>query len=122
MTYTFTYTINTHSVKDYQGKRVVSQIMYTVGVERSDGKTCNIDLSINYPYDAATKVIPYTRQKYDDSDNVIAESAYSDRTDFAEYDDLTIPDDLITWLRNHHENDSAQLQGLKNFADYTIGE
>ena len=121
MTYTFTYTINTHSVKDYQGKRVVSQIMYTVGVERSDGKTCNIDLSINYPYDAATKVIPYSRQKYDESDNVIAESDYSDRTDFKEYDDLNLPNDLVTWVKNHHEGDAAQLQSLKNFADYIIG-
>ena len=121
MTYTFTYTINTHSVKDYQGKRVVSQIMYTVGVERSDGKTCNIDLSINYPYDAATKVIPYSRHKYDESDNVIAESDYSDRTDFKEYDDLNLPNDLVTWVKNHHETDAAQLQSLKNYADYIIG-
>ena len=122
MTYTFTYTINTHSIKEYLGKKIISQIMYTIAVSRSDGKSCNLDLSINFPLDCATKVIPQSRQKYDDSDNVIAESEYSDRTDFKEYDDLTIPNDLITWLRNHHENDSAQLQGLKNFADYTIGE
>tara|TARA_Y100001972_G_scaffold101418_1_gene126292 strand:- start:2128 stop:2496 length:369 start_codon:yes stop_codon:yes gene_type:complete len=121
MTYTFTYTINTHSVREYQGKRVINQIMYTVGVERSDGKSCDLELSINFPLDCATKVIPYTRQKYDESDNVIAESEYSNRTDFKEYDDLTIPNDLITWVKNHHENDAAQLQSLKNFADYTIG-
>ena len=107
MTYTFTYTINTHSIKEYLGKKIISQIMYTIAVSRRDGKSCNLERSINYPLDCATKVIPHSRQKYDDSDNVIAESAYTDRTDFAEYDDLTIPDDLITWLRNHHENDSA---------------
>ena len=95
--------------------------MYTIAVSRSDGKSCNLELSINYPLDCATKVIPYTRQKYDGSDNVIAESEYADRTDFTEYDDLNLPNDLITWLRNHHENDAAQLQSLKNFADYTIG-
>lgn len=122
MTYTFTYTINTHSFKEYQGKKVISQIMYTIAVSRSDGKSCNLELSINYPLDCATKVIPYSRQKYDESDNVIAESEYTDRTDFTEYDDLNLPNDLITWIRNHHENDAAQLQSLKNFADYTIGE
>lgn len=121
MTYTFTYSINTHSIKEYQGKKVISQIMYTIAVTRSDGKSCNLELSINYPLDCATKVIPYTRQKYDGSDNVIAESEYTDRTDFKEYDDLNLPNDLISWLRNHHENDAAQLQSLKNFADYTIG-
>ena len=121
MTYTFTYTINTHSIKEYLGKKIISQIMYTIAVSRSDGKSCNLELSINYPLDCATKVIPHSRQKYDDSDNVIAESAYSDRTDFAEYDDLTIPYDLITWLRNHHENDANNLQGLKTLTDANIG-
>ena len=91
MTYTFTYSINTHSIKEYQGKKVISQIMYTIAVTRSDGKSCNLELSINYPLDCATKVIPYTRQKYDGSDNVIAESEYTDRTDFKEYDDLNLP-------------------------------
>lgn len=121
MTYTFTYTINTHGVKDFGGKRIVSTIYYTVGVARSDGKSCNIDLSLNFPYDCGTKVIPHKRQKYDASDNVIAEPPYEDRTDFADYDSLSIPNDLKTWVKNHHENDSENLEGLKRYADYIIG-
>lgn len=121
MTYTFTYTINTYSLREWQGKTVVTQIMYSIGVERSDGKSCTLDLSINYPLDCATKVIPFYRQKYDASDNVIAEPDYADRTDFTDYDDLNIPNDLVTWVRNHHEGDANMLEGLKHYADYTIG-
>lgn len=122
MTYTFTYTIDTHSFKVYKGKKVINQICYTIGVARSDGKSCNLPLSINYPLDSVDKVIPYYRAKYDASDNVIAEPEYQDRTDFSDYDSLNIPNDLITWIKAHHENDPNQLEGLKHYADFTIGE
>lgn len=122
MTYTFTYTINTHSIHVYKGVKVINQIMYTIAVARSDGKSCNLELSLNYPLDCSTKVIPYIQAKYDASDNLIEHGEYQNRTDFKNYDDLSIPNDLITWVKNHHENDAAQLQSLKNFADYTIGE
>ena len=52
---------------------------------------------------------------------MIAEPDYADRTDFTDYDDLNIPNDLVTWVRNHHEGDANMLEGLKHYADYTIG-
>lgn len=121
MTYTFTYTIDTHSFKIYKNEKVITQIQYTVGVARSDSKSCNLTLSLNFPLDCVDKVIPHSRQKYDASDNVIAEPEYQDRTDFKKYDDLNIPNDLSTWIKNHHENDSQRLESLKRYADYIIG-
>jgi len=121
MTYTFTYTIDTHSFKIYKNEKVITQIQYTVGVARSDGKSCNLNLSLNFPLDCVDKVIPHSRQKYDADDNIIAEPEYEDRTDFKKYDELNIPNDLATWIKNHHENDSQSLEGLKRYADYIIG-
>lgn len=121
MTYTFTYTVNTHSFIEYQGQIVITNITYTVNASRSDGKSTSFVLSLGFPYDSLTKVIPRSRTKHDASGNLITESAYSNRSDFTNYESLTIPDDLITWIRNHHENDSLNLQGLKNLTDTKIG-
>ena len=121
MTYTFTYTIITHSFKNFKGKDVITNILYTVSASRSDGKNTSFDLSLSFPYDSVDKVIPHTRQKYDESDNIIAESDYANRSDFTDYASLSIPADLITWLRNHHENDANNLQGLKTLTDANIG-
>ena len=112
MTYTFSYTILTHTFIHYKGQDVITNIVYTVNASRSDGKSASFDLSLNFPYDSVDTVIPRSRQKYDESDNLITESAYAS---------LTIPDDLITWIRNHHENDSLNLQGLKILTDQKIG-
>ena len=121
MTYTFSYSIITHSFKNYKGKDVITNILYTVSASRSDGKNTSFDLSLSFPYDSVDKVIPHTRQKYDESDNIIAESDYANRSDFTDYANLSIPADLITWLRNHHENDANNLQGLKTLTDANIG-
>ena len=121
MTYTFRYTILTHTFIHYKGQDVITNIVYTVNASRSDGKSASFDLSLNFPYDSVDTVIPRSRQKYDESDNLITESAYQSRSDFTSYASLTIPDDLITWIRNHHENDSLNLQGLKILTDQKIG-
>ena len=121
MTYAFTYTIVTHNHIFYNGQTVITNITYTVNATRSDGKSASWNMSLGYPYDCVTKVIPRSRAKYDASDNVISESAYSNRSDFTSYDSLTIPDDLVAWVKAHHENDANELQALKNMTDTRIG-
>ena len=121
MTYTFTYAILTHSFVNFGGQDVVTTINYTVTGARSDGKSATWEMSLNFPYDSLTKVIPRSRQKLDASDNPISESAYSNRSDFTNYASLSIPNDLITWVKAHHENDAVELQGLKNMTDTRIG-
>ena len=125
MTYTFTYTINYHNHQLYNGKRVVTNIDYTVACSRSDGKSCSWNTSLAFPLNAGEVVIPRSWIKYDDSDpeNLVLNTypSYSSRSDFKEYDDLNLPNDLVTWVKNHHEGDAAQLQSLKDYADYIIG-
>ena len=121
MTYSFTYTILTHSIVEYKGQQVINQIMYKVDATRSDGKSASFELSLGYSRDSVDKVIPRSRQKYDASDNLIAESEYSDRSDFTAYASLSIPADLVTWVKSHHEDTASELQGLKNYTDYIIG-
>lgn len=121
MTYTFTYTVMTHNIVIHKGEQFVSMILYKVDATRSDGKTASFELSLGYNRDSVDKVIPRYRQKYDASDNVIAESEYADRSDFKSYSSLSIPADLVTWIKSHHEDDALQLQGLKNYTDFIIG-
>ena len=49
MTYTFTYTVNTHSFIEYQGQIVITNITYTVNASRSDGKSTSFVLSLGFP-------------------------------------------------------------------------
>lgn len=121
MTYTFTYTILTHSHLNYNGQDVITNITYTINASRSDGKSASWNSSLGFPLDSVDKVIPRSRAKYDASDNVITESAYSSRSDFTSYNSLTIPDDLVAWVKAHHENDALELQGIKNMTDTRIG-
>ena len=121
MTYSFTYTILTHSIVEHLGEQFINQIMYKVDATRSDGKSASFELSLGYNRDSVTKVIPRSRQKYDASGNVIPENEFADRSDFKKYSELSIPADLVTWIKSHHEDTASELQGLKNYTDYIIG-
>tara|TARA_Y100000004_G_C8956862_1_gene431296 strand:+ start:909 stop:1277 length:369 start_codon:yes stop_codon:yes gene_type:complete len=121
MNYTFTYTINTHRFVEFEGDYVVTNIDYQVACSRSDGKNCTFNLSLPFSRESKNKVIPRSRQKYDESDNVLAEPEWSNRTDYTTYSSLTIPDDLITWVKSYHEDDANRLAGLKKIADKYIG-
>ena len=124
MTYTFTYTINYHNHQLYNGKRVVTNIDYTVACSRSDGKSCSWNTSLAFPFNAGEVVIPRSWIKYDDTDpeNLVLNTypSYSSRSDFTEYDDLSIPNDLITWVKAYHEEDAVRLEGTKGHADSLI--
>tara|TARA_Y100000114_G_C11643720_1_gene270607 strand:+ start:334 stop:702 length:369 start_codon:yes stop_codon:yes gene_type:complete len=121
MTYTFTYTILTHNFVEHEGDYVITNIDYRVTCNRSDSKSCTFDLTLPFSRDSKNKVIPRTRQKYDASDNVLAENAWENRSDFTSYASLTIPADLVTWVTSYHEDDANRLQGLKQIADKKIG-
>jgi hypothetical protein len=71
--------------------------------------------------ESKNKVIPRSRQKYDESDNVLSEPEWANRSDYTTYSSLTIPNDLITWVRSYHEEDANRLAGLKKIADKHIG-
>ena len=121
MNYTFTYSIRTHNFVEYDGDFVITLIAYTVACSRSDGKNCTFDLSLPFSRESKNKVIPRTRQKYDSSDNPTTENEWANRSDYTSYSSLTLPNDLITWVKSYHEDDSANLQALKNYADNKIG-
>ena len=121
MTYTFNYSIITHSFVEHDGDYVITLIAYTVSCSRSDGKNCTFDLNLPFSRDSKNKVIPRTRQKHDASGNPTTENEWANRSDYTSYSSLTLPNDLITWVKSYHEDDSANLQALKNYADNVIG-
>ena len=42
------------------------------------------------------------------------------RTDFTAYNSLSIPGDLVNWVKAHWENDSINLAGLKTRVDLAL--
>lgn len=116
-TYNFTYNLITHSHQMHSGKRVVTMAEVQVSCTRtnddSSTDSCTFNTSVNWSLDSATKVVP--RREPDGS-------ALQDRTDHTDYSSLTIPDDVITWVREYFENDAVRLDGFKSLADHYIGE
>ena len=118
MTYTFTYTINDHQWRMYKNNRVITYIDYSISCERDNSgtvETANLGNDVLvYPETAYDEIHP-TRL-----DGIPTSYTIQTRTDFTAYDSLSIPGDLVNWVKAHWENDSINLAALKSIVDTAL--
>ena len=118
MTYTFTYTINNHHWRMYKNNRVITQIDYSISCARDNSgtvQTANLGNDVLvYPETSFDEVHPARL------DGIPNSYTIQTRTDFTTYNSLSIPGDLVNWVKAHWENDSINLAGLKTRVDLAL--
>jgi len=117
-TFTHTYTINDYKYAIVDGDKVIVSIFYTINSTRTNPSgSCTMTKTINFSRDSKNWVIP---RRIDNADSVASLTPQA-RTDYTSFDELTIPDDLITWLENIYNNDTTRLDNLNWEANNIMG-
>lgn len=117
--FSHTYTINDYKYDIVDGDKVIVAIWYTVTSTRTNPSgSCTLEKQINFSRDSKNWIIPRT---IDNADSVASLTPQA-RTDYTNFDDLTIPDDLITWLEGIYNNDATRLDNLNWEANNKIGD
>jgi|OM-RGC.v1.028499245 hypothetical protein len=115
-TYAHTYTVKDFSYVEFEGEKVVVQIIFTVATTRSDPSgSVSFDQTINFSRDCKNWVIPRAMN------GDLASMTPQARTDFKSFDSLTIPNDLVTWIQNIYNNDAQRMEVLNAIAESKIG-
>jgi len=116
--YAHTFTVNDYKYDYVDGDKVIVQIWFTINTTRSSPSgTCTMNRSINFSRDSKNWVIP---RRIDNAKTVQSITPVA-RTNYTNFDDLTIPGDLVTWLEDIHLNDATRLDALNQEADIAIG-
>ena len=113
--YAYTYTVTDYYYTNHNGKKVIVSIFFDIACTRTNDDSTTNDVTITgeqvtYSALSAEKTI---QQRSDD------DYTLTNRSDFTDFDSLTIPDDLVTWIQAHY-SDSINLEGLQLRVDALI--